>query len=192
MQLLETHIALAQKWPEPNQGEKEIAFIGRSNVGKSSLLNHLMNSNKVAKVSNSPGKTKGLFFYRTSEKMTFVDLPGYGFAKVMSSLRDLWAKHLTEYLSTRPSLLLVLLDIRRTPSQDDVEMINWARHNGKTLLFVFTKCDKLKNNETQKQLKANLEELEKKTLLKEVSFCLYSIKNGACRKQLLHQIHDLA
>lgn len=192
MQLLETHIALAQKWPDLIQGEKEIAFIGRSNVGKSSLLNHLMNSNKVAKVSNSPGKTKGLFFYRTSEKLTFVDLPGYGFARVESSLKELWAKHLTEYLSTRPSLLLILLDIRRTPSQEDVEMINWARLNGKTLLFVFTKCDKLKNHEVQTQLKINLQDLEQKTLLKEVVFCLYSIREGACRKQLLHQIHELA
>ncbi|MEX0961684.1 MAG: ribosome biogenesis GTP-binding protein YihA/YsxC [Simkaniaceae bacterium] len=191
MELLNSFVTLIQDELEKIPSyDNEIAFIGRSNVGKSSLFNHLMNRN-LAKISNKPGKTKGIHFFLT-EEFTFVDLPGYGFAKVARSLKEKWSKIIHFYLESRPKLLLILLDLRRMPSFDDLQMIDWARHYDKKILFVFTKSDKLKPKEQKDQVEKNLSALKEVYPLKEIPWCLYSIKTGRCRKELLNKIHDLS
>jgi GTP-binding protein len=123
----------------------EIAIAGRSNVGKSSLLNHLLGSKTLAKVSATPGKTTRINFFLIDEALLLTDLPGYGYAKVDKSTQKNWATSLKTYLSHRQSLkgLLLLLDIRRIPNEGDLTLIEWARYNHLPLLLVLTKTDKI-------------------------------------------------
>lgn len=187
MKVLESFVMLSKELPPLKRGEREVAFIGRSNVGKSSLLNHLIGEKTVAKVSNKPGKTKGIHFYRTKE-VTFVDLPGYGYANVTRALKTKWADALTHFLENRAPLMLILLDIRRTPSTEDIEMIKWAQHHDKEIWIVFTKADKLKKNELTKQLTLNLNTLKTECDLNPDHHILYTIKEAQCRKELLNKV----
>ncbi len=129
------------KWTLP-----EVALCGKSNVGKSSLINHFFNRKGLAKVSATPGKTQTLNFFAIEDELAFVDLPGYGFARVPKHLKDAWSKNLNDYLETRKNLklLLILIDSRRTPSEEDLALIQWAKHLGKAALVIYTKCDQLK------------------------------------------------
>ena len=138
---------------------KEIAFAGRSNVGKSSLLNLMTGRKKLARVSGSPGKTRTINFYRINEgqedAFRIVDLPGYGYAKVSKSVSESWGPMMEQYLSSRQNLLKVVLlvDIRHAPSKQDVEMYDYLRHYGLDGIVVATKADKISRNQMQKQIK---------------------------------------
>ena len=144
---------------KPNQypagNLKEIAFAGRSNVGKSSLLNLLTGRKKLARVSGSPGKTRTINFYLINDEFRIVDLPGYGYAKVSKSVSESWGPMMEQYLSRRENLLKVVLlvDIRHAPSKQDVEMYEYLRHYGLDGAVVATKADKISRNQLQKQIK---------------------------------------
>ncbi|MDA3844968.1 MAG: ribosome biogenesis GTP-binding protein YihA/YsxC [Vallitaleaceae bacterium] len=139
------------QYPENNL--PEIAFAGKSNVGKSSMINGLINRKKLARTSGQPGKTQTINFYNIDEKAYFVDLPGYGYAKVSKTSRDKWGQMIDTYLHLRESLVqvVVLVDIRHKPSENDQIMVNWVRSCGYEPLIVATKADKLTKNQTIKQ-----------------------------------------
>ena len=130
-------------------GLPEIAFVGRSNVGKSSIINALTNRRGLAKVSQTPGKTKLINFFLLNDDIHLVDLPGYGYAKVSKTEKETWGQTIENYLLERAPLkrVVLLLDCRRTPNEDDVLMYNWIRHYGYDCKIVSTKRDKISNNE---------------------------------------------
>ena len=140
------------QYPEPDL--KEIAFAGRSNVGKSSLLNLLTGRKSLARVSGAPGKTRTINFYRINDEFRIVDLPGYGYAKVSKSISQDWGLMMETYLEKRENLLKVvqLVDIRHAPSVQDVQMYEYLRHFGLDGIVVATKADKVSKNEMQKCL----------------------------------------
>ena len=139
----------------PPENLKEIAFAGRSNVGKSSLLNLLTGRKKLARVSGSPGKTRTINFYLINDAFRIVDLPGYGYAKVSKSVSQDWGEMMEKYLSGRQNLVKViqLVDIRHEPSKQDVEMYEYLRYYGLDGIVVATKADKVSRNQIPKQLK---------------------------------------
>ena len=139
----------------PDQSLKEVAFAGRSNVGKSSLLNLLTGRKKLARVSGSPGTTRTINVYIINDEFRIVDLPGYGYAKVSKSVSAGWGDMMETYLENRPNLLKViqLVDIRHAPSKQDAEMYNYLRHFGLDGIVVATKADKISRNQMAKQLK---------------------------------------
>ncbi len=132
----------------------EIAFVGRSNVGKSSLLNYLTGRKSLAKVSGNPGKTRTINFYRINDSFRFVDLPGYGYAKVAKDISKDWGKMMEEFFQTRESLnrVIQLVDIRHAPSKQDVQMYEYLRHYGLSGIVCATKGDKVSANEKQKNI----------------------------------------
>lgn len=150
---LEAVTAREDQYPEDNL--QEIAFAGRSNVGKSSLLNLLTNRKKLAKVSSSPGKTRTINFYRINDAFRIVDLPGYGYAKVSKSISQTWGSMMETYFEKRQGLIKViqLVDIRHAPSKQDVEMYDYLRHYGLDGIVVATKADKVSRNEMQKSIR---------------------------------------
>ncbi|MCL2669867.1 MAG: ribosome biogenesis GTP-binding protein YihA/YsxC [Syntrophaceae bacterium] len=127
----------------------EIAFVGRSNVGKSSLINTLAGRKGLARTSNTPGRTQEINFFRINDRIGFVDLPGYGYAKVPETLRKQWGPMIETYLRERPTLRLVvlILDCRRDPSEEDLQLLGWLRHYRIACLPVVTKIDKLSRNQ---------------------------------------------
>lgn len=150
---LETVAVKPSQYPPENL--KEIAFAGRSNVGKSSLLNLITNRKKLARVSGSPGKTRTINFYIINDEFRVVDLPGYGYAKVSKSMSEGWGEMMETYLGNRPNLVKViqLVDIRHAPSKQDVEMYNYLRHYGLDGIVVATKADKISRNQLPKHIK---------------------------------------
>jgi len=150
---LETVAVKPSQYPPENL--KEIAFAGRSNVGKSSLLNLITNRKKLARVSGSPGKTRTINFYIINDEFRVVDLPGYGYAKVSKSMSEGWGDMMETYLGNRPNLVKViqLVDIRHAPSKQDVEMYNYLRHYGLDGIVVATKSDKISRNQLPKHIK---------------------------------------
>lgn len=131
----------------------EIAFAGRSNVGKSSLLNALFKRRNFVKVSSRPGKTQGLNFFLLPDSCNFVDLPGYGYAKVSKQMQSQWGKLIAAYLETRKQLrcVVVIMDIRHGAKQQDRELLNWLKSRGIRALAVYTKADKVSGNVRTKQ-----------------------------------------
>ncbi len=168
----------------------EIAVVGRSNVGKSSLLNHLTQSSKLAHVSSKPGKTQLINFFEVDEGLTLVDLPGYGFAKISKSVRDAWGRLIQAYLEGRKglSLVLLLIDLRHPPTKDDLLFASWAIHFKKPLLIVFTKSDKLKPGVIQKHTHQNLTLLAEEIGDTPVPYVVYSIKDPKARKNLIYEM----
>ncbi|MEX6518923.1 ribosome biogenesis GTP-binding protein YihA/YsxC [Fusobacterium animalis] len=140
----------------PEQLDKiEFAFVGRSNVGKSSLINSLTSRLKLARTSKTPGRTQLINYFLINDEFYIVDLPGYGFAKVPKEMKKQWGQIMERYIaSKRKKLVFVLLDIRRVPSDEDIEMLEWLEYNDMDYKIIFTKIDKLSNNERAKQLKA--------------------------------------
>jgi len=138
----------------PNDGLPEYAFIGRSNVGKSSLINMLTGNKKLAKTSGKPGKTQLINHFIINDDWYLVDLPGYGYAKTSKSNRQKWEKFIAEYLTTRETLMniFVLLDSRLEPQKIDLEFMNWCGEKGLPFSMVFTKMDKLSSTALQKNL----------------------------------------
>lgn len=150
---LETVCGVKSKLPE-NDGI-EIAFAGKSNVGKSSLINGLLNRKSLARTSSQPGKTQTINFYRINNGFYFVDLPGYGYAKVSMAEREKWGRMIENYLQTSVNLAVVflLIDIRHAPSANDKMMYDWICHNGFQPVIIATKLDKIKRSQLQKNLK---------------------------------------
>jgi len=146
----------------PKAKRPEFAFIGRSNVGKSSLINMLCNRKGVAKVSNTPGKTQSINYFDIDDKWYLVDLPGYGYARTSKKDRGSWEKMIERYLIVRENLQIafVLLDIRHELQAIDKEFINWMGENGIPFAIVFTKKDKLK----KAQVPVNIERIQKELL----------------------------
>jgi GTP-binding protein len=136
-------------------GRPEIAFLGRSNVGKSSLLNSLLGRKGLARTSNTPGRTQSINYFLVNDSFYFVDLPGYGFARVSKSMRSDWGKMAREYLTECDSLVLSiqLIDSRHEPTKHDVQLNEWLIENQIPFLVVATKSDKLTANNLAKQLK---------------------------------------
>lgn len=147
----------------PADGKPEFAFIGRSNVGKSSLINMLTNHKKLAKTSSTPGKTQLINHFEINKEWYLVDLPGYGFAKASKVSRAKWEKFISEYLEQRATLMntFVLIDSRLTPQQIDLEFMNWCGHKGIPFAMVFTKIDKLSSSALQKNLAVYKKEMLK-------------------------------
>ena len=137
-----------------DDGLPEIAFLGRSNVGKSSLLNSLLKRKGLARTSNTPGRTQSINFFLVNESFYFVDLPGYGFARVSKTMRSDWGKMAEDYLSQRENLALCiqLVDLRHDPTTLDLQLYEWLMLRQTPYLVVATKADKLTNNQFAKQL----------------------------------------
>lgn len=139
----------------PKNDLPEIAFLGKSNVGKSSLINTLMQRKSLARTSQAPGKTQTINYYKINDEIYFVDLPGYGYAKVSQELRQKWGKMIEKYLTTSPSLKLIclLVDIRHEPTENDRLMYDWIKYHGYKVLVILTKADKLKRSVLSKNIK---------------------------------------
>ena len=150
---LETVCGITSRLPE--NVLPEIAFAGKSNVGKSSLINALMNRKALARTSAQPGKTQTINFYNINDVMYLVDLPGYGYAKVTQEVREKWGKLIERYLHGSKQLraVFLLIDIRHEPSEDDRRMYEWIVYNGYDPIIIATKLDKIKRSQTEKQLK---------------------------------------
>lgn len=151
--------------PKNDRGEllPEIAVVGRSNVGKSSLLNDLFQSKGLVKTSATPGKTQLINFFTLNGELTFVDLPGYGYAKVPLETRKKWGPMIQNYLAKRDNLQIVLFlfDIRRLPNEEDIALMSWIKANGKPVLLILTKVDKVTQNQkriAEKKIKERFQE----------------------------------
>lgn len=150
---LETVIGVTSKLPEKHL--PEFAFSGKSNVGKSSLINALMNRKAYARTSSQPGKTQTINFYNINDALYYVDLPGYGYAKVALEAKEKWGKMIERYLRQSPMLKMVflLVDIRHEPSANDKSMYDWIVYNGYHPVIIATKLDKINRSQIQKQVK---------------------------------------
>lgn len=150
---LETVCGITSKLPE--NVLPEIAFAGKSNVGKSSLINGLMNRKSLARTSSQPGKTQTINFYNINEALYFVDLPGYGYAKVSESIKEKWGKMIENYLHKSKQLrtVFLLIDIRHEPSANDKNMYEWINYNGYEPVIIATKLDKINRSQRAKHIK---------------------------------------
>ena len=150
---LETVCGITSTLPENTM--IEIAFAGKSNVGKSSLINALMNRKSLARTSSQPGKTQTINFYNVNDEIYFVDLPGYGYAKVSEEIKAKWGKMIEKYLKRSKQLkaVFLLIDIRHEPSANDKQMYNWILDNGFQPIIIATKADKISRNQLQKHVK---------------------------------------
>ena len=139
----------------PEDALPEIALAGRSNVGKSSLINRLLGRKNLARTSSQPGKTQTLNYYRINDFFYFVDVPGYGYAKVSRSERAAWGRFIERYLLGREPLrkVLLIVDVRHPPSKDDQAMYDWLAHNGLPIAVIATKADKIPRSQWQKHVK---------------------------------------
>lgn len=151
---LETVIGVTSKIPQNEL--PEIAFAGKSNVGKSSLINALINRKSLARTSSQPGKTQTINFYNINGELYFVDLPGYGYAKVSQQEKERWGKMIERYLHQSKVLkaVFLLIDIRHDPSANDKTMYEWILSNGFHPIIIATKADKINRSQLQKQIKA--------------------------------------
>lgn len=156
---LETVCGITSKLPENQM--PEIAFAGKSNVGKSSLINGLLNRKSLARTSSTPGKTQTINFYNINKEFYFVDLPGYGYAKVSQEIRAKWGKMIERYLhkSDRLKTVFLLIDIRHEPGENDKIMYDWIVSNGYEPVIIATKLDKIKKSAKDKNLKTIKEKL---------------------------------
>lgn len=171
----------------PKDGLPQIAFSGKSNVGKSSVINRVLQRKNLARVGETPGKTTHINFFRIDGKAYFVDLPGYGFAKVPKAEKERWGKLMEAYFSdpTRISLGILIVDARHKPTENDVTMAAYFKSSGRPFLVVANKLDKLKKSE----LEPNMELIRKTlTLSDETLLIPFSAEKGTGREDLLRQI----
>jgi GTP-binding protein len=167
----------------PDDALPEIALAGRSNVGKSSLINRMIQRKNLARTSSKPGKTQQLNYYRINEDLYFVDLPGYGYAQVSKTKREIWGKFIESYLLNREILKLVLLiiDLRHPPSKDDQTMYDWLKHNDVPMCVVTTKADKITKSHWPKHVKIVRETLQ---MAKDDPLVLFSSELGVGKDEL--------
>ncbi len=139
----------------PPHDKPEIAFAGRSNVGKSSLINVLVNRKKIARTSSRPGRTQAINFFYVDNRLYFVDLPGYGYARVPLKVKKAWGIMVETYLRKRSNLrgVVVILDIRRDPSAGDIDLLNWLNRYGTPAILILTKADKLSHHQSMTRAK---------------------------------------
>lgn len=166
----------------------EIAIAGRSNVGKSSMLNHLFAVKDLVKTSSTPGKTQLLNFFYVPNQLCCVDLPGYGFAKVPVEIRKKWGPMVQKYLQNRETLelILFLIDIRRIPSEEDLQLMDWILEAGKAVILVITKIDKVNENEKAAQTVKILEAFD----LPDLHYVHYSVPKNKGREELGRMIKE--
>jgi GTP-binding protein len=166
----------------------EIAVAGRSNVGKSTLLNQLFLTKQLVKTSSTPGKTQALNFFIFEDRLAFVDLPGYGFAQVPQKIKKHWGPMIQSYLENREQLKLILflMDIRRIPNQDDFQLLDWIVHYQKAMILVLTKTDKVNRNE----LKMNTMKILESLGASNVHYVHYSAMKNQTRWKLLAMIQE--
>ena len=174
----------------PEQLLPEIALVGRSNVGKSSLINKLVNRKKLAKSSSTPGKTRTINYYLINDEWHMVDLPGYGYAKVSKTERAKWGKMIEAYLSQREQLkgVFQILDIRHPPSNDDLLMKEWLNHHDIPVLLVATKADKISRGARAKHLAVIRKDL--KLPVEQVPIC-FSAESGEGVEEIKEALKDI-
>lgn len=170
----------------PRDSRLEVAFMGRSNVGKSSLINSLLRVHGLARTSSTPGRTQSLNFFLINNQFSFVDLPGFGYARVPKNIKATWGDMVTSYLAKRTQLVLSIhiVDSRHEPTKQDLQLHEWLKEYDKPRLIVATKSDKLSNNE----LKKNLEHIAR--VLDDDSVMAYSAKSGRGRNELWRAIEN--
>ncbi len=151
----------ASQFPSGEERMSEFAFVGKSNVGKSSLINTMVNRKKLARTSQNPGKTRTINFYNVENLLYFVDLPGYGYAKISKSESEKWGKMMEDYLKNREDLkaIIMLIDIRHSLGANDKKMLEWLQFYGHDIVIVGTKADKLTRNNLNKNVAALRKEL---------------------------------
>ncbi len=174
----------------PDNNKPEIAFAGKSNVGKSSLINSLMNRKALARTSSQPGKTQTINFYNINDVMYLTDLPGYGFAKIGITEKEKWGKMIEGYLNTSEQLLAVflLIDIRHEPSENDCQMYDWIVYQGFNPIIIATKSDKVKPG----QIKRQLEQIRKTLNVKPETLILpFSAETGAGKDEIWNLMDQL-
>lgn len=174
----------------PEENMPEIAMVGRSNVGKSSLINRIVNRKNLAKSSSTPGKTRTINFYLCNQGWHLVDLPGYGFARVSKAEQRKWGKILEKYLSSRSQLqgVIQLLDIRHPPSDNDQLMIDWLMHHEIPILLVATKADKISRGARSRQIATLRRTLN---LPADQQIIVFSAENGEGVMEVLAAIEEL-
>ncbi|MCM3765473.1 ribosome biogenesis GTP-binding protein YihA/YsxC [Neobacillus niacini] len=164
MKVTSSEIVISAVKPEqyPESNLPEFALAGRSNVGKSSFINKMLNRKGLARISSKPGKTQTLNFYLINELLHFVDVPGYGYAKVSKTERAAWGKMIETYFTTREQLRAVVLivDLRHPPTEDDIMMYDFLKHYEIPCVVIATKADKIPKGKWQKHLKVTRESLE--------------------------------
>ncbi len=172
----------------PGEGLPEVSFAGRSNVGKSSLINSLLGRKKLAKTSSTPGRTRLINFFRVNNKYMFADLPGYGYAKVSKKMRQSWQPMVEGYLRSRDDLRVVILiqDIRRIPGKEEIDLIGYLTGMGIPPLVVVTKADKLSRNKRVKPLR----EISKALGIPVPDLMVYSAQTGEGRDALWSRLKD--
>ena len=167
----------------------EIAFAGRSNVGKSSLINTLVNRKRLVKTSSTPGRTQLINFFNINEEFTFVDIPGYGYAKVPASVKKDWGPMIETYITTRKTLkgVVLIMDIRRIPRLEEMNMLDWLNHYDIPAVPVLTKSDKLSKTKQKKQLAkiANTLSADKNNLI------LFSAKSRQGKDEVWNAVKQL-
>ena len=171
----------------PDDKRIEVAFVGRSNVGKSSIINAITNRRGLAKVSQTPGKTRLINFFIINNDFYLVDLPGYGYAKVSKTEKASWGKTIETYLNDREELkrVILLVDCRHKPTADDIMMHEWIKHYGYDITVVATKKDKLSNNELRKSEKVIRETLK---LTKDDKLYFFSSLNKQGKDELVEKL----
>ena len=175
----------------PKEPYPEFAFVGRSNVGKSSLIRSLLNRKKLVRISSTPGKIREINFFKINEALMFADLPGYGFARVTPALQKKWKTMIEEYLVHRESLsaIIFIVDIRRKPTELDLTLKEWLEDLGRYYILAITKADKLSGTERSKQTKIIKNAFMGENALASVT---YSSKNHTGRKELWSQIQKIS
>lgn len=181
---LETVCGITSKLPENTR--PEVAFAGKSNVGKSSLINALMNRKSLARTSSQPGKTQTINFYNVNDSIYFVDLPGYGYARTSEHVKEQWGKMVENYLhrSRQLKAVFLLIDIRHKPSENDCIMYEWIKTHGYQPIIIATKLDKINRSQIQKQVKILRETLRAEKNVRVVPF-------SATTKQGREEIYEI-
>ena len=170
----------------PGEPLPEVAFAGRSNVGKSSLINTLLNKKNLARISSTPGRTQTINFFRINQKFFFVDLPGYGFAHVPMEVKKKWKPMVEEFLSgdSRLKLVILIIDVRRDPNPEDATLLEWFRQYTLPFLVVMTKVDKVSRNEAGKRK----QDLKRSFGLQEEEIIPFSAVTGEGRNEIWKKI----
>ena len=185
---LETVCGISSRIPESSR--PEVAFAGKSNVGKSSLINGLLNRKSLARTSSQPGKTQTINYYNVNDMLYLVDLPGYGYAKVSEEVREKWGRMIERYLhgSRQLKAVFLLVDIRHAPSENDRTMYQWILYQGYEPVIIATKLDKIKRSQVPRQLNLLKEGLEVKPGTKMIPF---SAETRQGRDEIWELIEDV-